>query len=119
MTNIRLIAIILVAFAVCAWGRYQPPAKCNGQIRVRVEWRSLTEEQKSAYMKAVVELHNRGIDNNFALIHSQQNPNWHQGAFFFPVHRYFTYAYEQELLKINPNLIFPYWDVSFLFLLTL
>lgn len=100
--------------AASAMASYRIPDKCNGNVVINVEWHSMTNAQKNDYMEAVLELNKRGFDIMMSDLHAKHVPDWHQGSFFFIAHRYFTHLYEQELLKVNPNLVLPYIDWSLL-----
>jgi tyrosinase len=105
---------------------------------IRKEIRSLTTQEKSDFIKAVLALKANGTYNQFVLWHAQAamtpapapgegfrcengacadnqgDADWrsaaHLGPAFLPWHREFIYRFEKELQKEVPEIALPYWD---------
>lgn len=94
---------------------------------VRKEIRSLTSQEKSDFVEAVLALKANGIYDQFVLWHAQAamtpapapgegqgDANWrsaaHRGPAFLPWHREFIFRFEKELQKCVPGIALPYWD---------
>ncbi|KAJ9061204.1 hypothetical protein DSO57_1022882 [Entomophthora muscae] len=90
------------------------------QCPVRREFRELSQQEQQSYFDAVRRLHQkprayRGgktMFEYFTRVHMEITEIIHGTALFLPWHRQFTYMYEQELRKINPRVVLPYWDWS-------
>lgn len=86
-------------------------AKCPNGIRIRPEWRDLTNKERKRFLDAINTLHRkRDGYNTFADIHNQMTNEWHNGAHFFPAHRVMLLRFEEALRKVDPDIVFPYWD---------
>jgi tyrosinase len=86
---------------------------------------SLTASEKSAYVKALLELKKRGEYDKYVhwhhhimiptvLPHEPRDANYrngaHRGPAFLPWHREFLMQLEQELRTIDKTIAIPYWD---------
>lgn len=86
----------------------------------RVNWNTLSTEQKNSYFDAVKCLKTKppqsGIDtsktlyDDFVAIHIQQNHYIHSNAAFLPWHRRFVQARERALQSCGYTAPTPYWD---------
>ncbi|KAF8847908.1 Di-copper centre-containing protein [Acephala macrosclerotiorum] len=90
---------------------------------VRKEWRTLTTEEKSGYINAVLCLTTKkaisGISgtvnryDDFHAVHNNQTPNIHWVGHFILWHRYFVASYEKALInECGWTGGQPYWDWS-------
>ncbi|KAJ9061205.1 hypothetical protein DSO57_1022883 [Entomophthora muscae] len=90
------------------------------QCPVRREFRELSQQEQQSYFDAVRRLHQkprayRGgktMFEYFTRVHLEHQTRIHGTSIFLPWHRQFTYMYEQELRKIDPRVVLPYWDWS-------
>ncbi|ORX93833.1 Di-copper centre-containing protein, partial [Basidiobolus meristosporus CBS 931.73] len=83
------------------------------KITLRKEVRELTEKEWDDFVAAVRQLHSGPsptIYDRFVDIHLQNVASAHAIPAFFPWHRMFVKAFEQQLQIINPNVAVPYWD---------
>ncbi|MEI4801287.1 tyrosinase family protein [Bacillus sp. FJAT-51639] len=93
------------------------------RIACRRNARTLTDEQKRDYVKAVLELKSSSQYNQYVLTHNQAamrptpsngDPNQrnaaHNGPAFFPWHREFLRRFEQDLRNKVPGIAIPYWE---------
>ncbi|KNC99798.1 uncharacterized protein SPPG_05175 [Spizellomyces punctatus DAOM BR117] len=96
---------------------------CN-TVKVRKEFRELTEQERVAYLSAVVCLRetpsllrvpdSRSVYDDFVHVHMQNVPAAHNTAAFLPWHRIFLSIYEHALTALcNYTGPFPYWDWSY------
>lgn len=86
-------------------------AQCPNGVRVRREWRDLSDADKQRFVSAISKLHReRDGFNAFVGLHNQMQQLWHEGSHFFPSHRLMLLKFEEELRKIDPGVPFPYWD---------
>jgi hypothetical protein len=93
-------------------------SQCSNPL-VRREWRQLSSDEKSRFLAAVQQLHDRPPGSSepstwnyaqFAQIHwDYQQPN-HDRPLFFPWHRDYIYHYERALRTIDSTISLPYWD---------
>ncbi|KAK9766952.1 hypothetical protein K7432_003582 [Basidiobolus ranarum] len=100
---ISLIAIGLIGGVLGQAGR------CS-QIRVRKEIRQMTDNERNAFFRAIIELKKRNIYETFAFTHSNYEVYAHGTPDFFPWHRQFLLTFENALRKIDPSVNLPYWD---------
>ncbi|KAK7434078.1 hypothetical protein VKT23_020404 [Stygiomarasmius scandens] len=119
-----LLGLWLSAFAL------GEPTVCK-QLYERREWRTLSTEEKVAYISAVkclTSLHHErlsytasgslmtgshSIYDDFALTHDMLEDFAHENAYFLPWHRYFTHLFDVALRdRCNYEGAFPYWDWS-------
>lgn len=84
---------------------------------VRVEWRSLTQDQRDSYHKAIKCLQTKpsGVDgqsmyDRFSKNHVDMFGGIHYVAAFFTWHRYYSYARTKTLKDCGYNGPTPYWD---------
>ncbi|KAI8288006.1 hypothetical protein K4K56_008145 [Colletotrichum sp. SAR 10_98] len=88
----------------------------------RVEWRDLSDDQKSSYIEAVKCLKDTpsrlssdsgsaSLYDDFANVHRQLDSEIHFVSSFLPWHRWFLWLYEQALQNdCNYDSTVPYWD---------
>ncbi|KAG8704519.1 hypothetical protein FRC11_009811 [Ceratobasidium sp. 423] len=84
---------------------------------VRVEWRSLTQDQRNSYHKAVKCLQNKpsGVDgqsvyDRFSKNHVDMYGSIHYVAAFLTWHRYYSFARTRTLKDCGYDGPTPYWD---------
>ncbi|CZT41031.1 related to tyrosinase [Rhynchosporium secalis] len=91
---------------------------------IRKEWGDISVPERKAYIKAVLCLMERpsklpagefpGATNryeDFVVFHMQQTLKIHRTGKFLPLHRYYTWVYEQTLkTECNYRGTQPYWD---------
>ncbi|CZT04100.1 related to tyrosinase [Rhynchosporium agropyri] len=91
---------------------------------IRREWGDISVPERKAYIKAVLCLMERpsklpagqfpGATNryeDFVVVHMQQTLKIHRTGKFLPLHRYYTWVYEQTLkTECNYRGTQPYWD---------
>ncbi|KAJ9049753.1 hypothetical protein DSO57_1021265 [Entomophthora muscae] len=90
------------------------------QCPVRREFRELRQDEQQIYLEAIQQLHQTPMSYQggktmfeyFTKIHMNFHSAIHGTALFLPWHREFTHMYEQELRKIDPRVVLPYWDWS-------
>ncbi|KAK9765592.1 hypothetical protein K7432_005953 [Basidiobolus ranarum] len=101
---------------VSAFGASMVASQQNGgcaKVTVRKEIRQLSTQEWDDFVNAVKALHTGPpptIYDKFVDIHLQNVPVAHAIPGFFPWHRMFVKAFEQQLQQINPNVAVPYWD---------
>ncbi|KAI9594508.1 hypothetical protein BDF19DRAFT_339790, partial [Syncephalis fuscata] len=81
----------------------------------RREIRTLSTQERQAYIKAIKELQKGSRPSRFdeyAKIHDEARDYAHNYALFFPWHRYYLALYERDLQKSSPDTMLPYWDWS-------
>ena len=106
-----VVTITLLLSAVQAL--YSIPARCNGKIRLRMEWRDLSKEQQDRFINALLRMKENGKYEQFVRDHDQYAASqMHRTDQFFVVHRMMLAEFENELIKIDSNVILPYWDAS-------
>lgn len=91
---------------------------CPQGVRVRKEFRDMTAEEWRRYKAAVRRMYEpdaTGLSrqDRFTKIHLDNAAIAHNTAHFLPWHRWFTYLYEEELRKFDPEVTVPYWDWTF------
>ncbi|MCX5208394.1 tyrosinase family protein [Kitasatospora sp. NBC_00240] len=87
-------------------------------MAVRKNQASLTPQEKSAFVAALLELKRRGRFDPYVTTHNtfimNDNDNGertaHRAPSFLPWHRSFLLRFERDLQLINPNVTLPYWD---------
>ncbi|MFF1561903.1 tyrosinase family protein, partial [Streptomyces sp. NPDC058279] len=83
----------------------------RGALRVRKNYRSLTDGERDRFVQALFELKTKGIVDQFARVHASQfNNGIHMTSHFLPWHREFILRFEAELRKVHPDITLPYWD---------
>ncbi|XP_025018121.1 uncharacterized protein LOC107369608 isoform X2 [Tetranychus urticae] len=85
--------------------------KCS-KLRVRANIKSLNENELKQYIDALKILYADGTIDRYAIFHQTNYLSSHNQPIIFWWHRYFIYAFENELQRINPNLTIPYWDTT-------
>jgi tyrosinase len=100
----------------------QPAGGQATPIRVRKNARSLSPSEKRAFVNAVRAIKARPSPWTPGLSVYDQFTTWHRDAFrcdlmaahmgpaFPPWHRMFLLLLEQELQKVDPSVMVPYWD---------
>lgn len=79
---------------------------------LRKEWRELTRQEKTNFIRALQILKDSGDIDRFTRIHWNYQYYIHGTPQFFPWHRKFLIEFEILLQRINPNISIPYWDWS-------
>eukprot|EP01084_Bolivina_argentea_P213913 363201_1 len=89
-----------------------PTEKVKQCGRHRIEWNLLKDEQKTQYFKAFHLLTENDIVQQFSRVHGASWGPAHKNPKFFPWHRWFLYAFESEIRKLDGYECFslPYWD---------
>ncbi|EPB75537.1 hypothetical protein ANCCEY_05359 [Ancylostoma ceylanicum] len=79
---------------------------------VRKEYRSLTDEERERYHKAVIAIKANGEYDKLSMIHttSTTSPAAHGGPGFLGWHREFIKRYEIALRTVDHTVALPYWD---------
>ncbi|KAG8694638.1 hypothetical protein FRC09_009719 [Ceratobasidium sp. 395] len=84
---------------------------------VHVEWRSLTQAQRSSFHKAVKclqtkasNIKGKSVFDSYPSVHDNVFPNVHYVANFLPWHRWFLYLRGQDLKDCGYAGPTPYWD---------
>ncbi|ORX91113.1 Di-copper centre-containing protein, partial [Basidiobolus meristosporus CBS 931.73] len=83
------------------------------KVTIRKEVRQMSAQEWDDFVNAIKRLHTGPpptIYDKFVDIHLQSVPVAHAIPAFFPWHRMFVKAFEQQLQQINPNIAIPYWD---------
>ncbi|KAI9217945.1 hypothetical protein BC828DRAFT_236989 [Blastocladiella britannica] len=105
-------ASILVLIALTAvLSNAAPPADiCNGKLRQRKSFATLSDDDKNAYSDGVWAMKKSGKYDYFTKKH-RAAIRWHQTTQFLPLHRAMMAEFEDELLKVAPTLTgLPFWD---------
>ncbi|KXN73691.1 Di-copper centre-containing protein [Conidiobolus coronatus NRRL 28638] len=94
----------------------QAPGGCTS-LSVRKEIRSLTDDELSRFIRAMLRMNQRQGDgmsryDEFVNIHLTNVPIAHGTPAFFPWHRQYIRDFELELQKIDPSVSLPFWDWS-------
>lgn len=78
----------------------------------RWAWSDHTCEEQDEFLDAVYELRERGVYDQFIMVHRDMNDWYHGTAEFLPWHRWFIHQFEQALRTVsnNPCITIPYWD---------
>ncbi len=79
-------------------------------LRCRKNQATLSSQEKSRFVSAVLAIKASGVYDNFVMDHMNSMPNAHRGPAFLPWHREFLNRYEQELRNIDSSVTLPYWD---------
>jgi len=127
-TVIRTAATGLAAAALGArivnGGVAQTPEATPDTLRVRPNGSTLSTEQKTAFVQAVLALKKKPSPWIAGLSTYDTFVLWHRDAFgcgltaahmgsaFFPWHRMFLHLFEQQLQSVDPTVNLPYWDWS-------
>ncbi|EPB75538.1 hypothetical protein ANCCEY_05360 [Ancylostoma ceylanicum] len=79
---------------------------------VRKEYRSLTDEERERYHKAVRTIKQNGEYDKLSMIHTRSttSPAAHGGPGFLGWHREFIKRYEIALRRVDHKVALPYWD---------
>lgn len=96
------------------------------ELAVRKNSHTLTDQEKSDFVNAILELKRRGVYDRFVQTHvdawntptpaKDETPSIavrnaaHRGPSFLPWHRAYLHLFELELQKVNPSVTIPYWD---------
>ncbi|XP_033731809.1 uncharacterized protein LOC117321501 [Pecten maximus] len=89
----------------------EPPPE-GEKIRIRKEYRSMSEDEKKRFHNALNKLWENGTYDRIVEFHADSAaiPTAHSGPGFTPWHRIYLMRLEDELRKYEPDLAFPYWD---------
>jgi len=104
-----------------AEGAVSAAGTCNADQNIRIEWRSYSASDRSAFLGAIQCLINRPASGafpparnryeDFVRLHQLNQPNIHNNAKFLIWHRYFVWTFEQVLRsECGFNRQFPWWD---------
>jgi tyrosinase len=92
-----------------------------GELAVRKNQSTLTDQEKQDFVDAVKELKNRyrpgstiSIYDEYVQAHGQAFAEGHShgGSAFLPWHREFLRQFELDLQSVNPRVTIPYWDFT-------
>jgi hypothetical protein len=89
--------------------------RCSSIVQRR-EIRTLSNEERTKFINAVLRLHERESDNEPSIndrltrIHLSVSREAHGRAHFLPWHRAFLREFEIALQRIDPSIAIPYWD---------
>ncbi|KAI9220281.1 hypothetical protein BC828DRAFT_383916 [Blastocladiella britannica] len=88
-----------------------PPADvCNGKLRQRKAYSTLSLADKKAFADGIWAMKRSGKYDYFTKKH-RSALRWHQTTHFLPMHRAMMTEFETELLKAAPTLSgLPFWD---------
>ncbi|CCA76818.1 related to monooxygenase [Serendipita indica DSM 11827] len=92
-------------------------------VKKRVEWRTLTYDQKKDYMRAIKCLQNKpdyGISpqyptlyDAFVWVHTTNWTDFHLNAWFMPWHRWFVWIHSEAMEKVcDYSGPVPYWNYT-------
>ncbi|EGG04573.1 uncharacterized protein MELLADRAFT_37328 [Melampsora larici-populina 98AG31] len=116
------LSFALINLLAIVYPTYQasPGRQSCSSIRKRLEWRSLSQEARISYIKAVKCLATKPsrLGKNFNLrryddfqyVHSNSQGQIHFVAQFLPWHRQFIYIYEKELNSCGYSGALPHWN---------
>ncbi|CAI4226184.1 unnamed protein product [Auanema sp. JU1783] len=87
----------------------------NGQIyrmALRKEYRMMTDNERSRWNSAVVQLKRSGEYDRISVMHRQvgSSSGAHSGPGFLPWHREYMKRIEIAVRMIDPGIAMPYWD---------
>ena len=78
---------------------------------IRKNQSTLTANEKSRFVNAVLQLKANGVYDRYVQQHRDLfNAGIHQSALFLPWHREFLRRLESDLQAIDPSVNLPYWD---------
>jgi tyrosinase len=78
---------------------------------IRKNQSSLTANEKSRFIAAVLQLKANGVYDRYVLEHRNLfNQSIHNTVLFLPWHREFLRRFELDLQAIDPSVTLPYWD---------
>lgn len=78
---------------------------------IRKNYRSLTDDERERFVRALYAVKSNGIVDQFAEIHSRHfNHLIHRSAHFSPWHREFILRFERALQEHDPEISLPYWN---------
>uniref|UniRef100_A0A914EJ37 Tyrosinase copper-binding domain-containing protein n=1 Tax=Acrobeloides nanus TaxID=290746 RepID=A0A914EJ37_9BILA len=79
---------------------------------IRREYRTLSDEERNIYHKAVRNLMENGLFDEISMVHYRvvSINEAHSKPEFWIWHRHYIKSLEIELRKINPEISLPYWD---------
>ncbi|PSN59511.1 monooxygenase [Corynespora cassiicola Philippines] len=110
-----------ITFSTLAAATALPPRATDSECQnptTRKEWRTLSSEEKTDYIKAVGCLSQSPSKlglistraDDFPYVHISLDTSIHSVASFLPWHRYFVHIYEQSLQECGYKGVMPYWD---------
>src|SRR5688572_7929608 len=95
-------------------------------MHTRKDLRSLSDQEKSAFVNALLELKRIGKYDSYIEWHhhammcptpvSHESPHWryrnaaHRGPVFLPWHRDYILELEKDLQRLDSSVTLPYWD---------
>lgn len=85
---------------------------CPNGKDIRKEWHDLTEGEKQSYVEAARALYNDGTLHQMCTMHANISGQGHGDPYFFPFHRCFLKAWEEELKRVGWTGGMPYWDAT-------
>mmetsp|Transcript_27688 Transcript_27688/g.66695 ORF Transcript_27688/g.66695 Transcript_27688/m.66695 type:complete len:674 (-) Transcript_27688:4103-6124(-) len=88
--------------------------RCNPRNteRRRRPWSSLSCSEQDEFLRAVEQLYELGLYQEFTQVHVDMNGQTHRTEAFLPWHRWYLYVFETALQEVSGNcqLAIPYWD---------
>ncbi|KAI9184097.1 hypothetical protein H9P43_003150 [Blastocladiella emersonii ATCC 22665] len=116
----KVSVIALLAIVAVLAGQSEAAANCGNGIRVRKDYRDLTDAEWNEFIKAVKGLkEKKGADDRtsafeeFTAMHAKYMSEAHADNAFALWHRHYLRVYEDALVKQNPAFkALPYWDWS-------
>lgn len=79
-------------------------------LRCRKNQATLSSDEKSRFINAVLAIKASGVYDNFVQDHMNSMPDAHSAPAFLPWHREFLNRFELELRNIDSSVTLPYWD---------
>jgi Common central domain of tyrosinase len=98
---------------IAEWRAEQRHTARDSPLRVRKNYRSLTDGERSRFVQALFDLKAKGIVDQFASVHERHFFHGiHRSSHFLPWHREFIRRFEDALRGFHPDITLPYWDSS-------
>ncbi|KAF8686470.1 Common central domain of tyrosinase [Rhizoctonia solani] len=114
-----LASFIPATFGAPVSGNTKDASPCTNPV-IRKEWRTLSQDQRDQFHKAVKCLQDkpsalnveesRNLYDDFTYVHYTINETIHHVSSFFPWHRYFIVLREQAMAGCGYSDPMPYWD---------
>ena len=79
-------------------------------MRCRKNQATLTAQEKSRFVAAVLALKANGTYDQYVALHVNNMPAAHRGPAFFPWHRELLRRFELDLQAVDSSVTLPYWD---------
>jgi hypothetical protein len=102
-------AVSPVATPTAGPGTVPGTGGCN---RVRRSVDEYTDAEWNDYLAAIEAMRSSGEYDQFTQTHSDNEFQWHRGAYFLPAHRQYLWEFENVLRQYCPTCTIPYWDWS-------